>query len=279
MQTRTSKAKPVEKENKRNLNSKKVSKKSVDSKETLKREIPIIENQHENKKLKIENPADDLANDDLPMKDLARITPQKPKVSAEKAASDGTPKSGIAGSATSKDATGSTFIISTTAPLQSVTQTPKSVGVVGNQPQVAKSTTQTPQTASKSLKNTPQGKMFQSAKQAFRRCATPKKLIGREEERSVISTFIQECLASNQGGSLYISGTPGTGKTALVTEIVESILATKPKALKQVFINCMSTTPKAIFKTLWNNICDSTESDYQEALERYLTATPKAHKM
>ena len=47
---------------------------------------------------------------------------------------------------------------------------------------------------------------LREAKQRFRRCSTPKKLIGREKERSTITEFITDNVIGKQGNSLYISG-------------------------------------------------------------------------
>jgi hypothetical protein len=80
-------------------------------------------------------------------------------------------------------------------------------------------------------------------------------IIEREQERQVITQFLQRYCSpsdasspvSRKGGSLYISGCPGTGKTALVTEI----LSTWRKDCTQVLVNCMTlSSPSAIFARL-----------------------------
>ncbi|KAJ2996056.1 AAA ATPase [Globomyces sp. JEL0801] len=62
--------------------------------------------------------------------------------------------------------------------------------------------------------------IYQDAKALFRRCSTPKKLVGRNTERVSIIQFLENHLLAHKPGSLYISGCPGTGKTALVNEIL-----------------------------------------------------------
>ena len=63
---------------------------------------------------------------------------------------------------------------------------------------------------------------------------------GRETERAVIESFLH----SLDGGSdvvesvLYISGSPGTGKTALVNSIIASTKVAED--VKVVLINCMT---------------------------------------
>jgi cell division control protein 6 len=76
-----------------------------------------------------------------------------------------------------------------------------------------------------SIVNTPRtpSSVFQAAKSAFRRCSTPAKLIGRTEEREAIEAFIQHHVLEARPGSLYISGCPGTGKTALLTEVCTNL--------------------------------------------------------
>ncbi|XP_018044331.1 PREDICTED: origin recognition complex subunit 1 isoform X2 [Atta colombica] len=51
----------------------------------------------------------------------------------------------------------------------------------------------------------------------------PKSLPCREEEFNNIYTFLESKLMDNSGGSIYINGVPGTGKTATVNEIVKCL--------------------------------------------------------
>ncbi|RXG62307.1 hypothetical protein Avbf_16439 [Armadillidium vulgare] len=62
-------------------------------------------------------------------------------------------------------------------------------------------------------------------------------IIGREAETSILKNFIGSHLQTAQPGSLYISGAPGTGKTALVTRIMKTFLDI---SFKNITINCMS---------------------------------------
>lgn len=54
---------------------------------------------------------------------------------------------------------------------------------------------------------------FQSVKQALH-TAIPDRLLAREAERDTIRSFLEEKVLQRRPGSLYISGAPGTGKTA-----------------------------------------------------------------
>eukprot|EP01125_Pyxidicula_operculata_P021096 TRINITY_DN7998_c0_g1_i1.p1 TRINITY_DN7998_c0_g1~~TRINITY_DN7998_c0_g1_i1.p1 ORF type:complete len:470 (-),score=111.95 TRINITY_DN7998_c0_g1_i1:178-1587(-) len=73
-------------------------------------------------------------------------------------------------------------------------------------------------------------------------------LVGREKEQNIIRTFILDKL-EDSSGAMYISGVPGTGKTATVDSVIESIteegIITPDAVLK---INCMSNK-KAGFYT------------------------------
>ena len=75
--------------------------------------------------------------------------------------------------------------------------------------------------------------VYQEAKAAFRRCATPSKLIGRAAERKAITGFLEFHLLKNKHGSLYISGCPGTGKTAMLNEVMKSL---SPMIKKVIFL-------------------------------------------
>lgn len=49
------------------------------------------------------------------------------------------------------------------------------------------------------------------------------KILGRTEERNYIVNFWKEHVLRRISGSLYVSGSPGTGKTALISEIMEDL--------------------------------------------------------
>ncbi|KAK3074153.1 AAA ATPase [Teratosphaeriaceae sp. CCFEE 6253] len=76
------------------------------------------------------------------------------------------------------------------------------------------------------------------ARQLFSRCSNPGKLVGREAERQELSTFVDRCLASKSAGCLYVSGPPGTGKSALVDEVCQEYKTVEN--IKLSVVNCMS---------------------------------------
>lgn len=60
------------------------------------------------------------------------------------------------------------------------------------------------------------GTCYQQAKRALH-AAVPERLQGREREAGAIRQFLREHLGARRPGSLYISGAPGTGKTACLS--------------------------------------------------------------
>lgn len=60
---------------------------------------------------------------------------------------------------------------------------------------------------------------FRVARKALH-SALPNSLPGREEEISELNRFIKGCLDSNISSSMYVSGPPGTGKTASLNMIL-----------------------------------------------------------
>ncbi|KZT37544.1 P-loop containing nucleoside triphosphate hydrolase protein [Sistotremastrum suecicum HHB10207 ss-3] len=74
--------------------------------------------------------------------------------------------------------------------------------------------------------------------------ATSTSFVGREDERSKITAFLKGFIEpdnspSTEGPSLYVSGAPGTGKTALVNDVLSSLAQTGHENLKVVVLNCM----------------------------------------
>ena len=66
------------------------------------------------------------------------------------------------------------------------------------------------------------GKAYNQAKQSFH-TAKPERLVGRDKEMSEIHKFLKGHMTSRTAGSLYISGAPGTGKTAVLTHIIDDL--------------------------------------------------------
>lgn len=86
---------------------------------------------------------------------------------------------------------------------------------------------------------------YKNAKQALHNSATDN-LPGREKELAELELFLQKNLDDKTSSSLYISGPPGTGKTACLSKLME--IPKLKQSFKNVYINCTSIkSPNAIY--------------------------------
>jgi cell division control protein 6 len=100
--------------------------------------------------------------------------------------------------------------------------------------------------------------VYNTARELFARSADPGRLIGREAERDQLESFIQNGIRSKSGQCLYVSGPPGTGKSALVTEVCHDIRDTPD--VRTAYINCMSVKrPRDIYSKLIEELIDDDE--------------------
>jgi len=74
--------------------------------------------------------------------------------------------------------------------------------------------------------------VYRDGKSLFRRCSTPTKLVGRSIERQMLTEFWNNHILTGKPGSLYISGIPGTGKTALLDEVISGVKSRRMKVLE-----------------------------------------------
>ena len=63
---------------------------------------------------------------------------------------------------------------------------------------------------------------YSSVREALHR-SMPQQLVSREEEIKTIQKFIDKAVIQAKSGSMYISGAPGTGKTACLMKIIEQV--------------------------------------------------------
>lgn len=63
------------------------------------------------------------------------------------------------------------------------------------------------------------GTCYQQAKQVLH-AAVPDRLQGRERETGILRQFLREHVLGRRPGSLYVSGAPGTGKTACLSRVL-----------------------------------------------------------
>ena len=100
--------------------------------------------------------------------------------------------------------------------------------------------------------------VYRQARQLFARSTEPGRLIGREAERQELTEFVQGCIDKSIGGCTYVSGPPGTGKSAMVNEVTTG-LEVSP-TLKRAYVNCMSIkTSGDLYGTLLEMVCEDIE--------------------
>ncbi|KAM3623199.1 uncharacterized protein V6R79_008357 [Siganus canaliculatus] len=109
---------------------------------------------------------------------------------------------------------------------------------------------------------------FQDLKQALH-TAIPERLLSREVERASIRSFLEEKVLQRLPGSLYISGAPGTGKTACLNCVLQDMKA-ELASVQTVVVNCMSLrSSHSIFPLLADKL---KAPGGQSGLHRFLAA-------
>ncbi|KAL8768111.1 MAG: hypothetical protein Q9209_005574 [Squamulea sp. 1 TL-2023] len=97
--------------------------------------------------------------------------------------------------------------------------------------------------------------VYHTARQSFVRSADAGRLVGRDAERRELKAFIQDGSTSSSGRCLYISGPPGTGKSALVREVYQDF--ENGLDLRKAYINCMSIKASGeVYDILSNDLFD-----------------------
>ncbi|KAK4454606.1 cell division control protein 18 [Podospora aff. communis PSN243] len=120
--------------------------------------------------------------------------------------------------------------------------------------------------------------VYHQARQLFSRSADPGQLIGRDDERAQLKKFLDRCTASRPGGCLYVSGPPGTGKSAMTNEITQEVVSATPST-KKAYVNCMSIkTSKDLYMSLFDQLVgevDTSESDVVAILQKLFVPRKK----
>ncbi|KAJ5180511.1 hypothetical protein N7492_003721 [Penicillium capsulatum] len=99
--------------------------------------------------------------------------------------------------------------------------------------------------------------VYSQARQLFARGASSGRLIGRDMEREKVANFVQECVEAKKGGCLYISGPPGTGKSAMVNEVCQDMDLSD---VKVSHVNCVSMrSARDVYSKLIQDFCDDSE--------------------
>ncbi|KAI0185405.1 cell division control protein 18 [Xylaria flabelliformis] len=123
---------------------------------------------------------------------------------------------------------------------------------------------QTPRTPQTPFTPTAIQTVYHHARQLFSRSADPGQLIGRDDERQHLTQFLQRCTTSTPSGCIYVSGPPGTGKSAMVNEVTQALA--QSTSVKRAYINCMSIkSAKDLYEILLEQISDSSNIPEGEA--------------
>lgn len=100
--------------------------------------------------------------------------------------------------------------------------------------------------------------IYNEARQVFARGSAPTALYGREQERKELENFISTRTKSKKSGCIYVSGPPGTGKSAFVDNVCRS--TSSDGSTKTGYINCMSVKNATdLYRTLLEEFVDITE--------------------
>ncbi|XP_020784298.1 LOW QUALITY PROTEIN: cell division control protein 6 homolog [Boleophthalmus pectinirostris] len=113
---------------------------------------------------------------------------------------------------------------------------------------------------------------FLSVKQALH-TAVPERLLSRDSERAAIRQFLEEKVLQKKPGSLYISGAPGTGKTACLNCVLHD-MKSQLSSVQTVLLNCMTLrSSHSVFSLLSEKL---KSSGGQSGLQKLLTAPGRA---
>lgn len=109
--------------------------------------------------------------------------------------------------------------------------------------------------------------VYSRAKNLFQKSSATQisgaRLVGRESEADILLEFVTSSLKAGTSSSMYISGPPGTGKTAQVTRILQHLLnlttsdtrnfVSSKKRVRTVHINCMTliARPENVFHEIY----------------------------
>uniref|UniRef100_A0A8C8SBF2 Cell division control protein n=1 Tax=Pelusios castaneus TaxID=367368 RepID=A0A8C8SBF2_9SAUR len=110
-----------------------------------------------------------------------------------------------------------------------------------------------------------EGTCYQKAKSVLH-TGIPDRLHAREKETDTLRRFLKEHVCGKKPGSLYISGAPGTGKTACLSRILQD-LKSELAGSRTIVLNCMSlSSSQAVFPAI------ARQMDLVRKLEKQLTA-------
>eukprot|EP00108_Taenia_solium_P006460 TsM_000840600 transcript=TsM_000840600 gene=TsM_000840600 len=78
-------------------------------------------------------------------------------------------------------------------------------------------------------------------------------VVGREKEISILNQLLFSWISERCSGIIYISGAPGTGKTATVTQVVQRLAS--ENMCRPLFLNCMHmTAPRVVYTCILESL-------------------------
>ncbi|KAJ2501925.1 AAA ATPase [Coemansia sp. RSA 1972] len=84
---------------------------------------------------------------------------------------------------------------------------------------------------------------FAATKSVLNRATSAPQIIGRETEQTAIRDFLRASVEQGRGGSMYVSGNPGTGKTACLQSLInQSLIKQSSASFTSVLVNCVPLT-------------------------------------
>ncbi|OQE44813.1 hypothetical protein PENCOP_c002G07455 [Penicillium coprophilum] len=99
--------------------------------------------------------------------------------------------------------------------------------------------------------------VYSQARQLFARGSNSGRLVGRDAEREKLVSFITEGMESQKGGCLYISGPPGTGKSAMVQEVCADLDLSN---VRVSHVNCASMRiSRDVYSRLVQDFCGDSD--------------------
>lgn len=127
---------------------------------------------------------------------------------------------------------------------------------------------------------------IESIRKAFD-TSSPENLPGREAQIMEVYEFLNPRITQKLPGSMYISGAPGTGKTAVVRFTLDRIARERKSGKKtlgfhQIFVNCMcKRSAKEIYEVIWDTVktARSSAKSLREKVEDKIFAKSKSASM
>ncbi|KAJ1829600.1 AAA ATPase [Coemansia sp. RSA 2599] len=116
---------------------------------------------------------------------------------------------------------------------------------------------------------------FVAIKNILHRSTAAPQIIGRGTEQAAIKQFLETTVENGRGGSMYISGNPGTGKTACLQALIKQSSA----SFKSVLVSCVPLTrPGQVYSAILDSMeAKSTGADQALAeLEKAVFKSKKA---